>query len=89
MYEIVSVRTIPADDGSHSHVELIGYISTHIPGEPIMIPVARALQKIAFGEKFVVASSGEQVEVKAGKCSECGHEPVLEPQAAILALPQL
>lgn len=93
-YEIDSVRLEPADDGSHLHVALVGYVSTHTPGEPIMIPPARAIQKMAFTEKFHVVVDGENVEVRAGKCDVCGLEPYLVTAAdkpgapALLRLPQ-
>ena len=76
-YEITAVRLAPTDDESHAHIELIGYRSTHIEGEEIMIPLARALQKMAFTEKFHVMVNGEPAEVKAGKCATCGFEPYL------------
>jgi len=80
-YEIKSVRLTPSDDDSHLHIELIGYVSSHVEGEEIMIPIARALQKMAFGEKFHVMVNGEPVEVKAGKCATCGIEPYLVTDA--------
>ena len=71
-YEIKSVRLAPSDDDSHLHIDLIGYDSPHVEGEEIMIPIARALQKMAFSEKFHVMVDGEPAEVKAGKCPTCG-----------------
>ena len=76
-YEIKSVRLIPWVDDSHLHIELIGYDSPHVVGEEIMIPIPRALQKMAFDEKFHVMVDGEPVEVKPGRCSTCGFEPYL------------
>ena len=76
-YEIKSVRLAPSDDDSHLHIELIGYASPHVEGEEIMIDIARALQKMAFSEKFHVMVNGEPVEVQVGKCATCGIEPYL------------
>jgi hypothetical protein len=76
-YEIKSVRLAPADDDSHLHIELIGYASPHVEGEEIMIPIPRALQKMAFSEKFHVVVDGQPAEVKPGKCATCGFEPYL------------
>ena len=76
-YEIKSVRLAPSDDDSHLHIDLIGYDSPHVEGEEIMIPIARALQKMAFSEKFHVMVNGEPAEVKQGKCQTCGIEPYL------------
>jgi hypothetical protein len=76
-YEIRSVRLIPWVDDSHLHIELIGYDSPHVEGEDIMISIPRALQKMAFGEKFHVMVKGEPVEVQRGRCATCGFEPYL------------
>ena len=76
-YEIKSVRLAPSDDDSHLHIELIGYASPHVEGEEIMIDIQRALQKMAFAEKFHVMVNGESAEVKQGKCQMCGIEPYL------------
>lgn len=94
MYEIESVRTEPSDDLSHEHVVLVGYLSPHTPGEPITIPVARVLQKMALGEEFAVAAGGERAKVSPGKCEICGLEPYLKTSAdsggrsALLDLPR-
>ena len=93
-YEISAVRLVPSDDGSHFHVELVGYLSLHTPDEPIMIDIPRVLQKMAFGEKFHIMINGEPVEVSAGKCPVCGFEPHLKTAAdpadstRLLDLPQ-
>lgn len=93
-YEITAVRTEWSDDGSHEHVDLVGYESAHMPGEEIMIPVPRVLQKMAFSEKFHVMRNGERAEVKEGKCPICGHEPGLVAEGdskddrALLNLPR-
>jgi hypothetical protein len=76
-YEIKSVRLTPSDDESHLHTELIGYASPHVEGEEIMISIPRALQKMAFGEKFHVVVDGQNVEVRRGQCATCGFEPYL------------
>jgi len=76
-YEIKSVRLEPWVDDSHLHIELIGYASPHVEGEEIMIDIPRALQKMAFDEKFHVVVDGESVEVQRGKCATCGFEPYL------------
>ena len=80
-YEIKSVRLTPSEDDSHVDIELIGYVSSHVEGEEIVIPVARALRMMAFGEKFHVMVNGEPVEVKAGKCATCGIDPYLVTDA--------
>jgi hypothetical protein len=80
-YEIKSVRLEPSDDESHSHIVLIGYHSTHLEGEEILISIPRAIQKMAFAEKFHVNVNGEPAEVKAGKCHVCGFEPYLVTSA--------
>ena len=76
-YEIKAVRLEPSDDDSHMHIELIGYLSPHLETEEILIPIPRAIQKMAFAEKFHVMVNGEPAEVKAGKCHICGFEPYL------------
>ena len=89
MYELIAVRTDPSDDLTHEHIGVVGYHSAHIDtGEAITIPPARVIQRAALGETFGVKVGDALVEVKAGKCSVCGHEPSLEPQDAILALPR-
>lgn len=77
MYEITTIRAVPSDDDSHMHVEQVGYISGHMPGEAILIPIPRAIQKLSFGEAFSVTVDGEQVPVTPGKCGICGIEPYL------------
>lgn len=95
MYEIVAIRAVLSDDGTHPHIELVGYLSPHTPGEPITIPVPRVTSRIAFGEKFFVTADGERAEVSAGKCEVCGHEPHLKTAAdsdgrnRLLELPRL
>lgn len=81
MYEITKIRAVPSDDDSHMHVEQVGYISGHMPGEAILISIPRAIQKIAFGEAFCITIDGEQVPVTPGKCALCGHEPYLSTPA--------
>jgi hypothetical protein len=80
-YEIKAVRLTPSDDDSHLHIELIGYLSMHLETEEILISVPRAIQKMAFAEKFHVMVNGEPAEVKAGKCHVCGFEPYLVTSA--------
>ena len=93
-YEITAVRLEPSDDQSHTHVALIGYESLHTPGEPILIPPARALQKMALAEKFHIGSGEGARPVKEGKCPVCGYAPylVVEGDAGdtqtLLTLPQ-
>jgi hypothetical protein len=79
-YEIKAVRLMPTDDDSHMHIELIGYLSTHLE-EEILIPIERALQKMAFDERFHVMVDRQPAEVKAGKCATCGFEPYLVTSA--------
>lgn len=81
MYEIESVRAEPSEDLSHEHVALVGYLSPHTPGEPITIPIARVLQKIALGETFGIVAGDQKAEVAAGKCPVCGLEPYLKTSA--------
>jgi len=94
-YEITDVRVEPAGSAGHFHVVLIGYESPHTPGEPITIPIERAIEKMAFGERFHVTIGDERAEVKAGKCPVCGDEPYLvtdKDQAndqVMLRLPQI
>jgi len=76
-YEITAVRLTPSDDESHLHIELIGYLSPHVATEEIMISIPRALQKVAFAEKFHITVDGQTVEVKEGKCATCGFAPYL------------
>jgi hypothetical protein len=80
-YEIKAVRLEPADDDSHMHIELVGYLSPHLEAEEILIPISRAIQKMAFAEKFHVMVNGEPAEVKPGKCHVCGFEPYLVTSA--------
>ena len=80
-YEIKSVRLVPWVDDSHLHIELIGYSSPHVEGEEIMIDIPRALQKMAFDEKFHVVVDGESVGVQRGTCATCGFEPYLVTHA--------
>lgn len=81
MLEIAAVRLVAAEDQTHYHVELIGYVSPHLPDEPIMIDVSRLLQRMALGEKFFVAANGEQAEVSESKCARCGFAPYLKTAA--------
>jgi hypothetical protein len=80
-YEIKAVRLESSDDDSHMHIELVGYLSPHLETEVILIPIPRAIQKMAFAEKFHVMVNGEPAEVKAGKCHVCGFEPYLVTSA--------
>lgn len=94
-YEITAVRPAWSDDGSHQHVDLVGYESPHTPGEPIMVPISSIATKIAFGESYYVTVDGERAEVKVAKCSVCGHEPELTTskdtadRKALLELPAI
>ncbi|MFA5889982.1 MAG: hypothetical protein WDA27_03350 [Actinomycetota bacterium] len=81
MLEIAAVRLVAADDQTHHHIDLVGYLSPHLPDEPIMIDIPRVAQRIALGEKFVAVVDGEQAEVSVGKCARCGHEPYLRTTA--------
>lgn len=93
MYEIAAIRTVPSDDETHQHIELVGYMSPHIEGEPIFISIPRLLTKIAFGEKFAVRVGDDLAEISAGKCPTCGFEPYLKTSkdaagtTLLLALP--
>jgi len=81
VYEIVSIKLAPSDDQSHFHADLVGYVSKHIPEEPVMVPPERIIQRMVLGEKFVVTVDGDPVEVSAGKCLKCGLEPYLKTSA--------
>lgn len=93
MYEIRTCRTAPADDFSHTHIDLVGVFSPHIAYEPIMVDVPRLQQRMDWGEEFYVLHEGEKVPVKPGTCEVCGLEPYLKTEKdppdgnLILALP--
>jgi hypothetical protein len=93
VYEIAAVRTVPSDDASHQHVDLVGYVSPHMPDEPIFISIPRLLGKMALDEKFAVRVGDQMAEVSAAKCPICGFEPALktsadpEGAARLMALP--
>lgn len=81
MPEIVAVRTAEAETPpEHDHVVLVGYRSSHIQREPIMIAPQRVHEKALVLEKFWVTVEGEKVAVVSGKCPVCGHEPYLRTQ---------
>jgi hypothetical protein len=92
--EIVAVRTKESDDRSHFHADLVGYQSTHINTEPIMISIDRAFELMLY-ERFWITAPDGQSDVVKGKCSVCGHEPYLrtaadgENEEKILALPEM
>jgi len=92
-YAITAIRPIWSDDGTHQHVESVGYESAHMPGEPIMVPVSSIATKIAFGESYYVTVDGERAEVSVAKCDACGYEPELKTskdtaeRKALLELP--
>lgn len=94
-YPLKSVRTVEAEDGSHRHIDLVGYLSPHTPYEPVMVPVLRILEKMALDEDFFVERDGERIPVKAAKCEVCGHEPYLKTEKdppngnLILELPEI
>lgn len=94
MYEITTIRSVPSADGSHDHIELVGYQPQHID-EPLTVTAARIPLKIAMGESFGVRVGGELVEVTAGTCSRCGFEPHLvtskdqKDLQQLLALPRI
>lgn len=77
MPEIVARRVVASDDGTHAHIDLVGYHTPHIPYEPLMISVDRLIEKTAVMERFWVTRDGEEVEVKAGTCPTCGRAPTL------------
>lgn len=93
MPEIVSRRLAQVDAG-HDHVDLVGVYSDHLKREPTTLSVERTQQRMAFGETFWIRVGGEQIEVKPGKCSVCGHEPYLrtaadaEDEEKLRALPE-
>lgn len=70
MYEITTIRSIPADT-SHDHVELVGYLSPHIEGEPIMIDLERVAPRIALGDVFQVRVGEELLDLKVAPCPIC------------------
>lgn len=79
-WEVVSVRREQAD-ADHDHISLIGYFSPHIEYEPIMLSVARTLERIEHGERFYIKDGDAEADLAAGKCSICGHEPYLRTAA--------
>jgi len=79
--EIVVVRLQETDDQSHYHVDLVGYHTDHIEGEPIMIATERAISKMLYTRFWMKTVSGDETELISGKCSVCGHEPYLRTAA--------
>jgi len=79
--EIVRVRLKETDDGSHFHVDLVGYHTDHIETEPIMISIERAISKMLYTRFWMKTAAGEENELISGKCSVCGHEPYLRTAA--------
>lgn len=78
MYEIKTVRLKASDDLTHMHVDLVGYESGHMPGEEILIPIARIIQRQALTDKFAVRDGDELREVQAAPCPICGFTPQLK-----------
>jgi hypothetical protein len=93
MPEIVSRRLVQAD-AHHDHVELVGAYSDHLKREPITLSVERTQERMSFGERFWITVDGQQIDVKPGTCSVCGHEPYLrtaadaESEEKLLGLPE-
>jgi len=91
--ETVRVRQVESDDRTHLHVDLIGYESDHIAGEPIMISTERAISKMLYVRFWIKTPDGE-ADLVSGKCSVCGHEPYLrttadsEKEEKLQALPE-
>jgi hypothetical protein len=79
-WQVVSVRREQADS-DHDHIGLIGYFSPHIEYEPIMLSVARTLERMEHGERFYIKDGDAEVDLVPGKCSVCGHEPYLRTAA--------
>ena len=78
MFELTAIRLVWSDDMSHQHIDVVGYNSLHMPGEAIMIPPLRVIQRTMLGEKFWVDVNGEKAEVSGAPCPVCGFEPQLK-----------
>lgn len=72
MPEIVSVRLQQAEDAEHEHVALLGYHSTHLKTEPVMIAPGRVRENEVLGEKYWVTVDGQRVDLAFGACRVCG-----------------
>ena len=81
MPEVVRVRLKETDDQSHYHVDLVGYESEHIEGEPIMVATERVIEKMLYNRFWMKTLAGEETDLVSGKCSVCGHEPYLRTAA--------
>ncbi len=75
MPEIVAVRLKPAEDGEHEHVDLLGYHSTHLKTEPVMVAPNRIRENAIVGEKYWVTVNGERADITFGACPICGMQP--------------
>jgi hypothetical protein len=73
--EIVAVRLKLADDGAHEHVDLLGYHSTHLKTEPVMVAPQRIRDNAILGESYWVTANGERAEIIFKECPVCGLEP--------------
>ncbi|GAC1419104.1 MAG: hypothetical protein NVSMB57_13540 [Actinomycetota bacterium] len=91
--EVVSIRAVQAD-ANHDHVDLVGYHSSHIAQEPIMLSIPRTLQRIALGERFYIKDGDVETDIVAGSCPVCDIQPYLRTKAdsgdeqKLLLLPQ-
>lgn len=74
--KVVSSRVEQAD-AKHDHVVLVGYHSSHLAAEPIMLSPERVIQRTALGDRFFIVEGETEHDVVEGKCPECGHEPYL------------
>lgn len=81
MPEVVAIRTKAPESRDHTHVELVGYHTDHVKGEPIMISTERAISKMLYERFWMKTLDGQETDLISGKCSVCGHEPYLRTKA--------
>lgn len=79
-YQVVAVRVEQAD-ANHDHVALVGYHSSHLAQEPIMLDAARVLQRVSIGDRFFMKDGDTEADLVAGKCPLCDAKPYLRTKA--------
>jgi len=81
--QVTTVHTQASDDGTHEHVELVGYYAVHLPpDESITIPIERLIHKTWLGERFwITLPDGTEADVIEGKCPDCGLDPYFRTSA--------
>lgn len=80
MAVVVSSRSAQID-AAHDHVELVGYHSSHLAQEPIMLSTERTLQRMGLGERFYIKHGDEENDLISGACPVCAHTPYLRTKA--------